>query len=251
MVPMTMTTNIEQEHDVPRVSMGGSPSPSALMRIRELEQALRTVHSATICALCQLLDLKDLGTGYHCTRLAEWGVRLASAMGLAPAAVRGVEAAALLHDIGKVGVNDSILHKTGALTDDEWVLMRKHPEFGWCILRLFPELEQAALFVLHHHERHDGTGYPAGLEGDEIPLGARIVSVIDAFDAMISTRPYRRGMPFDEVMLRLEAGSGTQFDPTIVRRFTELARAEWSMAPEETRLPAMSKHMDLELASSI
>ena len=247
MVPAT-TTRTKHEFDVPGISMGASPTPSALMRIRELEQALRTVHSATVCALCQLLDLKDLGTGYHCTRLAEWGVRLASALGLAPAEVRGVEVASLLHDIGKVGINDRILHKTGVLSSDERARMQKHPEFGWYILRLFPELEQAALFVLHHHERHDGAGYPAGLEGEEIPLGARIVSVIDAFDAMISNRPYRRGLPFDEVMRRLEAGSGTQFDPTVVRRFTELVRAEWTLAPEETRIPLLSGQLELELS---
>lgn len=205
---------------------------SALLRIRELEQQLRSIRSATICALCQLLDLKDLGTGLHSTRLAEWAVRLGRAFGLDPEEVQAVEVAALLHDVGKVGIRDDVLRNPGRLNEEEISLMRKHPEYGWYIMRLFPELEQAALFVLHHHERLDGAGYPAGLAGEEIPLGARIVSVIDAFDAMISTRPYRQGLPFEEVVRRLTVSSGTQFDPVVVERFLQIARAEWTMVTE-------------------
>jgi HD-GYP domain-containing protein (c-di-GMP phosphodiesterase class II) len=200
---------------------------SPLIRIRELEAELHNLRSATVVALCQMLDLKDLGTGLHSTRLAEWAVRLGGALGLDPDTVRGVEVAALLHDIGKVGIGDDVLRRPGPLSDDETERVRKHPEYGWCILRAFPELEQAALFVLHHHERVDGTGYPAGLEADEIPLGARIVAVIDAFDAMVSTRPYRRSLPFDEARRRLLAGSGTQFDPRVVERFLRLAETEY------------------------
>jgi HD-GYP domain-containing protein (c-di-GMP phosphodiesterase class II) len=199
------------------------------MRIRELEAELRRVRSATVCALCQMLDLKDLGTGLHSTRLAEWGVRLAGALGLDAESTKSLEVAALLHDIGKVGIRDDVLQNTGVLDDEEMTLMRQHPEYGWYVLRVFPELEQAALFVLHHHERYDGAGYPAGLEGNEIPLGARIVAVIDAFDAMISTRPYRRGLPFEEAVRRLEQGAGTQFDPVVVDRFVQIAQAEWAM----------------------
>jgi len=197
-----------------------------LMRIRELEAELRNTRSATVVALCQMLDLKDLGTGLHSTRLAEWGVRLAGALGLDTGAVRSVEVASLLHDIGKVGIHDDVLRNPGALSAEEMELMRKHPEYGWGILRAFPTLEQAALFVLHHHERVDGTGYPAALDGDDIPLGARIVSVIDAFDAMISTRPYREGLPFAEAKRRLITASGTQFDPIVVERFLKIAEVE-------------------------
>ena len=221
------------EAALPGVSAAGAKVPahgtSELIRIRELEAELRSVRSATVVALCQMLDLKDLGTGLHSTRLGEWGVRLSSALGLDQDGTRAVEVAALLHDIGKVGISDDILWNPGELTDEEMALMRRHPEFGWCILRAFPELEQAALFVLHHHEHENGAGYPAGLAGEEIPLGARIVSVIDAFDAMISTRPYRKGLPFDEVVRRLVAASGTQFDPVVVKCFLKIAEAEWSL----------------------
>ena len=104
--------------------------------------------------------------------------------------------------------------------------MNKHPEYSWSILRLFPGLEQASLFALHHHESFDGKGYPAGLKGDEIPLGARIVCAIDAFDAMVSSRPYRTGLPIDEAIRRLILASGTQFDPFIVQSFLQIAQPE-------------------------
>ncbi len=208
---------------------GTTHDTSDLMRIRELEAELRSVRSATVCALCQMLDLKDLGTGLHSTHLAEWGVRLAGALGLDVESARSIEIAALLHDIGKVGIRDDVLQNAGAPCDEDMALMRKHPEYGWYVLRVLPGLEQAGLFILHHHERYDGTGYPAQLEGDEIPLGARIVAVIDAFDAMISTRPYRKGLPFDEAVRRLQEGSGTQFDPVVVERFLQIAEAEWGL----------------------
>ena len=106
--------------------------------------------------------------------------------------------------------------------------MKKHPEYGWAVLRQVPGMERASLMILHHHESYDGTGYPGGLKGEEIPIGSRIVSVIDAFDAMVSSRPYRQGMPFEEAERRLLQASGTQFDPRVVNSFLPLARAEMS-----------------------
>ena len=107
-----------------------------------------------------------------------------------------LEVAALLHDIGKIGIPDAILHKPAKLTGEEYSLMKKHPEYGWAVMRNVPGMECASLMILHHHESYDGKGYPAGLKGEEIPIGSRIVSVIDAFDAMVSSRPYRAGMPY-------------------------------------------------------
>ena len=136
--------------------------------------------------------------------------------------------AALLHDAGKVGVPDAILRKPGPLDPEEWRVMRMHPEFSWAVLRLVPGLERASLFALHHHEKYDGSGYPAGLRGHEIPIGARIVSVIDAFDAMVATRPYKQGLPCDEALRRLTTDSGSHFDPVVVEHFMRIARAEMS-----------------------
>jgi HD-GYP domain-containing protein (c-di-GMP phosphodiesterase class II) len=196
---------------------------NTLVKLRELQEQLALTRTATICALAQLLDLKDFNTGCHSTRLAEWAVRVARAMGMDEEIVDDVEVAAILHDIGKVGIDDAILRKPGKLTDDERAMMRRHPEFGWSILRVFPDFEQAALFVLHHHENFDGTGYPGGLAANEIPQGSRIVSLIDAYDAMVSSRPYRKGLPFEEANRRILEASGTQFDPDVVFQFIHIA----------------------------
>jgi len=198
----------------------------ALVQLKELEEKLSATRAATICALAQLLELKDFYTGCHSTRMAEWAVRVARDVGMDETLIYDVEVAALLHDIGKVGIHDAILKKEGKLSDEERALMQRHPEYGWAILRPFPDLEQAALFVLHHHERYDGTGYPGRLKEKEIPLGARIVSLIDAFDAMVSSRPYRKGLPSDEAVRRLLEASGTQFDPEVVQGFIPIVSEE-------------------------
>ena len=200
----------------------------ATLRVKELEAHISRTRAALICAFNQMLDLKDLNTGCHSTRLAEWGVRVARDLGADEACLRDIEVAALLHDIGKVGIPDAILHKPNKLSEEEWMLMKKHPEYGWAIVRSLPDFERASLFVLHHHERWDGTGYPAGLEGQEIPLPARIVSVIDAFDAMTSNRPYRQGLPLEEAIRRLLVSKQTQFDPEVVDCFVRCADEERS-----------------------
>jgi HD-GYP domain-containing protein (c-di-GMP phosphodiesterase class II) len=120
----------------------------------------------------------------------------------------------------------SILKKEGKLTEAERALMNKHPEYSWSILRLLPGLEKASLYALHHHESFNGAGYPAGLKGEEIPIGSRIVSVIDAYDAMISNRCYRKGLSHDEAVRRLLESGGTQFDPVVVKTFIEIAKGE-------------------------
>jgi HD-GYP domain-containing protein (c-di-GMP phosphodiesterase class II) len=196
------------------------------LRIPELEERVRATRQATICALNQMLDLKDLNTGVHGTRLAEWAVRIGQELGLDEKALEDVEVAALLHDAGKVSVPDAILRKPGPLTPDEWRVMRMHPEFSWAVLRLVPGLERASLFALHHHEKYDGSGYPAGLRGEDIPVGARIVSVIDAFDAMVASRPYKQGVPCEEALRRLVTDSGRHFDPVVVGHFLPIASAE-------------------------
>jgi HD-GYP domain-containing protein (c-di-GMP phosphodiesterase class II) len=197
-----------------------------LLRVKELEERNIALRNSVICAFNQLLDLKDLNTGVHSTRLAEWAVRVAWELDIPEKRLYQFEVAALLHDIGKIGVPDAILKKPGRLTPEEKTLMDKHPEYSWCILRMFPDLEEASLFALHHHENYDGSGYPGGLKGEEIPIGSRIVSVIDAFDAMISNRCYRKGLGHEEAMRRLDCDSGTQFDPVVVKCFISIARLE-------------------------
>ena len=175
---------------------------SALLRkqqlqVEGLQNQIRELHSGFVCCLNQLLDLRALNTGLHSTRLAEWGLLVARSLGVSERDMYGLEMGALLHDIGKIGVPDSILNKPGRLTDEEYEVVKRHPEFGWTAIRKLKGLEQSGLYVLHNHENFDGTGYPAKLKGHETPIGARIVSVIDAFDAMVSARPYRKGMSWD------------------------------------------------------
>jgi HD-GYP domain-containing protein (c-di-GMP phosphodiesterase class II) len=196
------------------------------LRVKELEEQVLSMRTAVICGFNQLLDLKDLNTGVHSTRLAEWAVRVAEGLGIDETVLRDVEAAAILHDIGKIGVPDEILKKPGKLTAEERAVINKHPEYGWAIQRLIPGLEHTSLFTLHHHENYDGTGYPGRLKGCDTPIGSRIVSVIDAFDAMVSNRPYRKGVPVEEAIRRLITDSGTQFDPDVVRCFIKIAEPE-------------------------
>jgi len=240
-MPTTAKTTAGASEMIPPIE-GPSEAPSFLaipatvprqwsgvvLRIKQMEEQALALRTSLICAFNQLLDLKDLNTGVHSTRLAEWALHVAGELGLDENVLSDLEVAALLHDIGKIGIPDAILHKPARLADDEYALMKKHPEYGWAVMRNVPGMERASLMILHHHESYDGKGYPAGLKGDEIPIGSRIVSVIDAFDAMVSSRPYRAGMPYAEAERRLLAASGTQFDPGVVDRFLPLARAEMS-----------------------
>jgi HD-GYP domain-containing protein (c-di-GMP phosphodiesterase class II) len=203
-----------------------SPAPESPLRIKAAEEEVLALRSSMICAFNQLLDLKDLNTGIHSTRLAEWALHVGGELGLDHGSLADIEAAALLHDIGKIGIPDAVLNKPSRLTAEEYDLMKRHPEYGWIVLRQIPGFERVSLLILHHHECFDGKGYPGGLKGEEIPVGSRIVSVIDAFDAMVSSRPYREGLPFEEAARRLVQASGTQFDPAVVERFLPLARAE-------------------------
>src|SRR5215467_11825833 len=211
--------------------IGSSPLLSAQesLRIKQLEEQASALRNSVICAFNQLLDLKDLNTGVHSTRLAEWGMRVGQELGLEESQLQNLEVAGLLHDIGKVGIPDAILRKPSKLDEDEYALMKKHPEYGWAVLRMLPGFDRAALDVLHHHEMFDGKGYPAGLKQTEIPIVSRIVSVIDAFDAMVSSRPYRKGLPYEEAVRRLILASGTQFDPVVVQSFLSFAQSEMAM----------------------
>ena len=201
-------------------------SSTLLLRIKELEEQHAVLRDSLICAFNQLLDLKDINTGVHSTRLAEWALRVARKLNIPEERLYQVEVAALLHDIGKIGVPDAILKKSGPLTPEERALINRHPEYSWSILRLFPGLQEASLYALHHHENFDGTGYPAGLKAHDIPLVSRIVAVIDAYDAMVSNRCYRRGLPHAEAIRRLVQSSGTQFDSQVVQTFIPIAEQE-------------------------
>lgn len=200
--------------------------PGLLLRVKELEEQHISFRNSLVCAFNQLLDLKDLNTGVHSTRLAEWALRVSRKMNVPEERSYQVEVAALLHDVGKIGVPDSILKKNGPLTPEERAIINRHPEYSWSILRLLPGLEEASLYALHHHEAVNGKGYPAGLKGTDIPLVSRIICVIDAYDAMVSNRCYRQGLPHEEAVRRLLQSSSTQFDSEVVQAFIPIAEQE-------------------------
>ncbi|PSR31579.1 MAG: HD-GYP domain-containing protein, partial [Sulfobacillus benefaciens] len=169
------------------------------------------------------LDAKDPYTYGHSMRVGHYGMLLAQHMEMPEDQVEGVRFAGMLHDIGKMGTPEHILNKPGRLNMDEIMIMQRHPIVGSAILAQIQMQGCAAKGVLHHHERWDGTGYPDNLRGEEIPIETRIISVVDAYDAMTSDRPYRRAMPHDAAIAEIRAGSGIQFDPTVVDKFLEIA----------------------------
>ncbi|HSC93678.1 MAG TPA: HD domain-containing phosphohydrolase [Burkholderiales bacterium] len=170
-------------------------------------------------ALVAALDAREHETGLHSKRVACHTLILARHYSADPRELQQVYLGALLHDIGKIGIPDSVLRKDGPLTEAEWRVMRTHPEIGHRILAHAPALAGAAELVLSHEERFDGTGYPRGLAGEAIPLWARLFAVIDTLDAMTSDRPYRKGLSYDKARSEIECLSGTQFDPQAVKVF--------------------------------
>ncbi len=178
--------------------------------------------SAIIQSVLQTLQLRSQDSQEHASRLKDLGAVIADAMGLGAQQRKQLELLAVLHDVGKIAISDATLNKSTPLDENEWKEMRKHPEIGYRILQSFPELAGISEFVLLHHERWDGTGYPRGLSGEQVPLLSRIVSVIDAFDAMTHDRPYRKAMSVEEALAEIARNAGTQFDPRIVSRLLEV-----------------------------
>lgn len=196
-------------------------------KVTEQTQELIELYSDTLEALVLALDLREQETGYHSYRVTEYALTLARRMHLVDSDLSVIAKGALLHDIGKIGVPDHILLKPDTLTEEEWEIMKKHPIFGYRLLKKIQFLEGAAQIVLNHHERYDGNGYPQGLLAEDITLGARIFSIVDALDAMTSNRVYRKAIPFDKAIDNIANASGSQFDPDIVKAFLKVPVEEW------------------------
>ena len=194
-----------------------------LHAIEDLEHS----YDVTLEALGDALDLKDSETEGHSRRVTAFTMALARAMGLAPAEIKMIARGAFLHDIGKMAIPDRILRKPGKLTGEEKKVMREHCTRGYQILRKIPFLAAAAEIVLCHQEHYDGRGYPSGLRGSEIPIGARIFSVADAMDAMTSDRPYRKARSFEAAREEIVRRSGSQFDPEVVEVFLKMPERLW------------------------
>lgn len=214
-------------------------------RTVEVDKALEEIENSyrmTLKALVQALETRDFETHGHSERVVTFSLRLGHELGLDKDTMRDLELGALLHDIGKIGVPDAVLRKPAKLDEEEWAKMRMHPHHGQMILRNIPFLEGAARIVAQHHEQWDGSGYPTGLRGEAIDIGARIFAVVDAFDAMVSDRVYRKGRPYEAALEELERCSGQQFDPMIVEAFKNIPKQDWEVLRERSLMDKQEVH---------
>lgn len=180
---------------------------------------LKISYQFTLAGMIHLLDIRENSASHHSQRVQRMAIIMGEELGLSEEELETISRGALLHDIGKIAIPDSILLKAGPLTNEEWVIMRRHAEIGYTVIKGNPDLQDVSEIVYTHHERFDGTGYPRGLAGAEIPLGSRIFAIVDAYDAMRSERIYRKSIPAHEVVEEIKRCSGTHFDPEIVNAF--------------------------------
>ncbi len=192
----------------------------------ELYQNLQIFYFETVQTLSRAIDAKDAYTWEHADRSRKYARAIALEMNLPEIMGRNIEYAALLHDVGKIGIEESILGKPGALTSEEKETVRKHPSIGRKLLAPISLLAPVVPMILYHHEWYNGQGYLEGLKGDDIPIGARIVALIDAWDAMTSDRPYRKAMPKEKAIEEIKKSTGTQFDPQVVAAFLRILEKE-------------------------
>jgi putative two-component system response regulator len=182
----------------------------------------RSAHLQTVKMLANVIEARDLYTRGHVERVQKYALALARQLNWSPEAITILEFGALLHDIGKVQVPSQVLNKTDRLTEDEYAILRRHPEIGAQMLQGIDHLKATLPYVLYHHERWDGKGYPKGLIGTEIPIEGRLLAIADSFDAMTSNRAYRPARPFDEGLVEILKHAGRQFDPVMVEAFLQL-----------------------------
>ena len=209
-------------------------------RTVELDRALNSLegsYRSTLKALTAALETRDSETHGHSERVVSYSLRLGREYGLNAEEMKALEFGSLLHDIGKIGVPDSILRKPAKLTEEEWVRMREHPMHGQQILRGIEFLQGAARVVAQHHEKWDGTGYPLGLRAEEIDINARIFAVADAFDAITSDRVYRRGKSYEAAAQELDDWAGRQFDPKVVEAFHRVPKEDWEELHRQSLMP--------------
>ena len=190
--------------------------------IKNAYTMLESTYDQTLASLTSALDARDSETEGHSLRVSQLVAQLGETLGFSRELLKVLERGSLLHDIGKIGISDSILHKAGPLDEEEWKIMRQHPDIGARIVEGIPFLEETIPLIRHHQERWNGTGYPLGLKGDEIPDLARIFAVVDAYDALTNDRPYRKKISSDDALQYLRAHAGVLFDPEMVDIFEKL-----------------------------
>jgi putative nucleotidyltransferase with HDIG domain len=204
------------------------------MRTTDLVDQQHSLYLSTVKSLASAIDAKDEYTRHHSARVTEFTIKIARNMGLSEKELEELELAAVLHDIGKIAVPESILNKPGKLSDEEFAKIKEHPGRGQDILKPVIELRGVGNIVRSHHEKYDGGGYPDGLKGKEIPLGARIMAISDAYDSITSMRPYRDATSHRRAVKEIINCTGTQFDPEVVEHFLEVSVSFLPDAEPET-----------------
>jgi len=215
------------DYDLKFLNLLASEASITIENIK-LYESIENFYFEMVQTLARVIDAKDAYTGDHAGRARKKARMLAEGLSLPKQMIRYVEYAALLHDIGKIGIEGTILTKPGRLSAEEYMEIKKHPYIGYQILSPIKFLGPVAKMVLYHQEWYNGMGYPEGLKGEEIPVGARIVAIIDAWDAMTSDRPYRKALSYQQAISEIKKGSGTQFDPNVVEIFLKIQEAEGS-----------------------
>jgi len=223
-LPIIITRNLRRRQREKRQSL-------------EQQTLIQRTYDATLDALLGLLEVRDPETEGHTKRVTAYTMALVSALGVDSFRFPAIERGALLHDVGKIGVRDSILLKPGPLTPEEWQEIRKHPLIGYEIVSKFEFLKESTPIILYHHEHYNGKGYPQGLKGDEIPLEARAFTVVDAFDALTSDRPYRQACSYSEAAAEIARCSGEQFDPRVVETFFNIPEKHWQVIRRHVTKP--------------
>ena len=206
-------------------------------RTQQLQLALKQIESTydeTLHALGGALDLRDNATAGHSERVTRYSVEIAKVLGCTGEELRNIALGSFLHDFGKIGISDVVLHKPGKLTSEETEIMRQHVRFGYDMVSGISFLSGAAQILLAHHEHYDGTGYPRGLAGSQIPIGARIFAISDTLDSMTSDRPYRNALSFKDARKEIVRCSGSQFDPDVVDAFLSIPEDAWQRMRVET-----------------
>jgi len=195
-------------------------------RVEKKTDELQQIYFSVLTSLARAVENKDLGTYGHSVRVSNYACRIAATLGLCEEDMMTLKSASMLHDIGKIGISDSILSKRGPLGEDEMRVIRSHPKKGVEILLPLKQFESLLPAILHHHEHYDGSGYPQGISGEDIPLFARIISVADAYDAILSDRPYRVATDDKKAVQELASCSGKQFDPLVISAFLDAVRKQ-------------------------
>lgn len=219
----------------------GSLSASFFDQQRKHFHEVETANENTLVALASALDMREHNTGVHSLRVADYTVRLAGEMGIRDRLyLEMLWKGALLHDVGKIGIPDSVLLKSGPLSEEEWTTMRRHPEIGRSMLRKISFLQEPSEIVFCHHERFDGSGYPRGVSGDAIPLGARIFAAVDVYDALTTDRVYHNAASHSEGIEELRRGRGTKFDSAVVAAFEQVPFEDWAAIARKNETPLLT-----------